>query len=121
MSDLISRQAVREALLKKGQSSKRYKLGETWELNWLEIEDALSCIPTIEAEPVKHGEWVEIKFSEGVYIDNEESNDIGLSITSAKCSLCQKYSEQLQQYRPKMPAYCSHCGAKMDGGADNAE
>lgn len=75
------------------------------------IDDA----PTMETEPVKHGEWEDVKFSEGVYKDNDDSNDIGLSITSAKCSLCQRYSERLQQYRPKMPAYCSHCGAKMDG------
>ena len=119
MSDLISKQAAREALLKKGQSSKRYKLGETWELNWLEIEDALSSIPIMETEPVKLGEWVDVKFSEGVYKDNDDSNDIGLSITSAKCSFCQRYSERLQQYSPTMPAYCQHCGAKMDGGADN--
>ena len=59
MDDLISRQAAREALLDKGQSSRRYKLGESWELNWLEIEDALSSISTVDAEPVKHGElWV---------------------------------------------------------------
>lgn len=68
-------------------------------------------------KPVKHGEWVDVKFSEGVFKDNDDSNDIGLSITSAKCSLCQRYSDNLQQYSPKMPAYCSHCGAKMDGGA----
>lgn len=84
-------------------------------------EDALLIIdnaPTIEAAPVKHGEWVDVKFSEGVFKDNDDSDDIGISITSAKCSLCQRYSERLQQYRPQMPTYCSHCGAKMDGGAD---
>ena len=72
--------------------------------------------------PVKHGEWEDVKFSEGVYKENDDSNDIGLSITSAKCSLCQRYSYMLQQYSPKMPAYCSYCGAKMDlkdGGAEN--
>ena len=74
------------------------------------IDDA----PTIESEPVKHAYWVDIKFSEGVFKDNDDSDDIGISITSAKCSLCQRYSEQLQQYSPHMPAYCSHCGAKMD-------
>ena len=69
---------------------------------------------TIDAEPVKHGEWENVKFSEGVYKEDDDSNDIVLSITSAKCSLCQRYSDILQQYSPKMPAYCSHCGAKMD-------
>ena len=27
-------------------------------------------------------------------------------------------SDMLQQYSPKMPAYCSHCGAKMDGESE---
>jgi DNA-binding transcriptional MocR family regulator len=82
------------------------------------VEKALETIkdmPTVDAEPVNHGQWVDVEFSEGIFKDNDDSNDIGLSITSAKCSLCQRYSEMLQQYRPKMPAYCSHCGARMDG------
>jgi hypothetical protein len=83
------------------------------------LPQIIDDVPTIDAEPVKHAYWVDIKFSEGVFKDNDDSDDIGISITSAKCSLCQRYSEQLQQYSPHMPAYCSHCGAKMDGGTDN--
>jgi hypothetical protein len=74
---------------------------------------ATDCVECKD-KAVKYGHWVDVKFSEGVYKDNDDSDDIGLSITSAKCSLCQRYSEQLQQYRPQMPTYCSHCGAKMD-------
>lgn len=74
MDDLISRQAAREALLDKGQSSRRYKLGESWELNWLEIEDALSSIPTIESEPVKHGHWID-GLGEEWHCDNKKLND----------------------------------------------
>lgn len=96
MSDLISKQAAREALLKKGQSSKRYKLGETWELNWLEIEDALSSIPIMETEPVKHGEWLE--YGEPTY---------------KRCSSCGK---RLSPALGIFPQYCPNCGAKMDGG-----
>jgi hypothetical protein len=91
----------------------RYNLGGE---NRIIVCGMLDDAPTIEAEPVKHGEWVDVKFSEGVFKDNDDSDDIGISITSAKCSLCHRYSDMLQQYSPKMPAYCSHCGAKMDGG-----
>lgn len=37
---------VVSALLTKGQSSKRYKLGETWELNFEEIREALDDVPS---------------------------------------------------------------------------
>lgn len=52
MSDLISRQDAIYALLEKGQRSRRYKLGEIWELNFDEIREALATVPS--AEPVKN-------------------------------------------------------------------
>ena len=52
MSDLISRQDAIYALLEKGQRSRRYKLGEIWELNFDEIREALATVPS--AEPVRH-------------------------------------------------------------------
>lgn len=41
-NDLITRRDVELALLEKGQRSRRYKLGDIWELNYDEIRDALS-------------------------------------------------------------------------------
>lgn len=41
-NDLITRREVELVLLEKGQKSKRYKLGEIWELNFDEIREALS-------------------------------------------------------------------------------
>lgn len=41
-NDLITRREVELVLLEKGQKSKRYKLGEIWELNFSEIREALS-------------------------------------------------------------------------------
>lgn len=49
--DCISRQAVRNALLNKGQHSKRYKLCETWELNLMEIEETLGELPSVTPQP----------------------------------------------------------------------
>ena len=39
--DLATRREIEIALLVKGQKSKRYKLGEIWELNYDEIREAL--------------------------------------------------------------------------------
>ena len=50
MSDLISRQAVIEALLEKGQASKRYRIGDFWELNFEEIREAISTVPSAQTE-----------------------------------------------------------------------
>ena len=49
-------------------------------------------IPTIEAEPVKHGQWIQ-------------------KCDSAVCSVCgdRCYSLSVMEYK-----YCPTCGAKMD-------
>ena len=52
MDDLISRKAVELAMIEKGQNSKRYRLGETWELNGEEIREALATIPSVEPEQI---------------------------------------------------------------------
>jgi hypothetical protein len=50
-SDCISKQAAYIAMVEKGQASKRYKLGEEWELNGAEIREALETVPSIQPEP----------------------------------------------------------------------
>ena len=56
-------------------------------------------MPTIEAEPVRHGRWIE-GTSRGSY--------------SIYCSYCGSHKETI------CPTdYCPNCGARMDGGADN--
>lgn len=41
-NDLITRREAELVLLEKGQRSRRYKLGDVWELNFDEIREALS-------------------------------------------------------------------------------
>lgn len=53
MGELINRKDVINALVNKGQASKRYKLDEVWELNLTEIEEALNELPAENAIPVK--------------------------------------------------------------------
>ena len=67
---------------------------------------------TVDAEPVKHGHWIE--------------SDVGLM-----CSECNHYTETTY-YEPfnnefgrgwalKRPYYCGYCGAKMDEVEDGLE
>ena len=67
-------------------------------IQWAEtIEDAIKEIlaaPTIEAEPVKTGRWIE---------------DDDLTLPS-HCSVCGEYALEWVETR-----YCPNCGAKMEG------
>ena len=54
-------------------------------------------MPSVEAEPVRHGYWM----------FHEQKNGY-----LWKCSKCKGNFDQ--QY-----SYCPHCGAKMDGGAED--
>lgn len=56
-NDLISRQATHLALIEKGQASKRYKLGETWELNGKEIREVLDALPSVQPSDEYNRGW----------------------------------------------------------------
>ena len=57
---------------------------------FVKVTDLLS-IPTIEAEPIKHGEWL-----------------VPSRISNPQCSICGGYSSIKTKF-------CGHCGAKMNG------
>lgn len=44
---LVDADGVSLAMVERGQRSSRYKLGEMWELNGLEIQEALQTVSTI--------------------------------------------------------------------------
>ena len=51
--DAVSRKAVYDAMVEKGQRSRRYKLGESWELNGTEIREALDTMPSAQPEIIR--------------------------------------------------------------------
>ena len=67
-----------------------------------DVQFGIDKIPTADVVEVRHGKWIE----------NSCYNI---------CSVCEKYVRawnddgDLQEF-----AYCPHCGAKMDGGNNNA-
>lgn len=61
--------------------------------------DEMLAQPTIEAEPVRHGRW-------------ERTSD-----GAARCTACKRKMNPSQYGY----AFCGLCGAKMDGGADDAD
>ena len=51
--DAVSRKAVYDAMVEKGQRSRRYKLGESWELNGTEIREVLDTMPSAQPENIR--------------------------------------------------------------------
>jgi hypothetical protein len=57
------------------------------------VRDWIDCVPLADVQEVRHGRWVEEKYS----------------LTNPKCSLCNEFSYEKS-------AFCPSCGAKMDRG-----
>ena len=52
-TETISRQAAKLEMVEKGQRSKRYKIGELWELNRAEIWEVLDALPSVQPEIIR--------------------------------------------------------------------
>ena len=70
-------------------------------------EYVLDDMPTIEADPVRHGKWGEQWTTRG-----ESMKEIELLF--GKCSNCGQWHVALQVTFPYFSKYCPNCGAKMD-------
>lgn len=68
--------------------------------DWDKAKQALASVPAADVVPVVHGKW--ISFLDGDHIMPERYY---------RCSRCGRVESRRQPY--------CHCGAKMDGGADN--
>ena len=66
---------------------------------FLNVQATVNAMPTIDAEPVRHGRWIRRKscHTQTGFVD--------------KCSVCQNMLVHLGC----KANYCPNCGAKMDG------
>ena len=62
-----------------------------------EVSGVIAASPTLDYEPVRHGEWM----------NNVDENGFLLNAWR-KCSVCGGLNYS------KKPSYCPNCGAKMD-------
>lgn len=65
--------------------------------------------PTIEAEPIRHGHWVNYQ-GHPIIVDNQGY----VRGEQAFCSACGEYLNGSDEYSVK-GRYCPSCGAKMEG------
>ena len=63
-----------------------------------EVDDA----PTIDAEPVRHGKWIEINTESGIFLDYDE-------VKCSECGFVEYFNKGWARFK-----YCPTCGAKMD-------
>lgn len=64
-------------------------------------------LPAIDAEPVRHGRWIE--------------HGGGFVVTCSNCNATYRKDvlQSLSPYAEHLTRHCPNCGARMDGGADN--
>ena len=65
---------------------------------WEDTITAIKKSPTIEAEPVKHGRWI---------------NNLEEAWQAFNCSICDESTDDTCMGKPRAN-YCPNCGAKMD-------
>lgn len=65
------------------------------------VPNIISNAPTVDAEPVRHGHWVRIKYVEGDWM---------------RCSACEENIWTTGEFAGlgSLERFCPHCGAKMD-------
>lgn len=74
--------------------------------------ESILQVPAIEAEPVRHGRWIECDYK---HIEH------GMIETEPKAGLCcSECRIGFKKNRMTYKAFCPACGARMDGGTDNA-
>ena len=94
MYDLIRRGDVLDALIEKGQKSKRYEWGDRWELNLFEIKEAVESVPSAEPER-KKGKWSNYK--------DEHCCSVCKCVVISEC-----WDDDIRY------DYCPYCGAEME-------
>ena len=110
MDDYIKREAAiaiiedaQKELCPVGRYGRNYVYGPDREKYdaWDEIIDALENMPAADVAPVVHGRWVTHYRS-------------GTPVADGYVSTC------CDMWNNRKSDYCPNCGAKMDGGAENA-
>ena len=86
---LIDADVALEALIEKGQVSRRYRLGEIWELNGQEIREALNTVPSAQ----KKGHWID----EGTNYYCSECHR-GCWVNSDYCPWCGADMREVQRF-----------------------
>lgn len=112
MPELIDKDYIKNMLLAWGKELSENPNAESdIQIDMIrQFYNSVRDFPTIESEPVRHWRWIP-------YYSDESYNVTNVFI----CSECEKSARFIMAYHECEYGFCPHCGARMDGGADNAE
>lgn len=117
----IDADALKYAIVEEGQRSKRYKLGEFWELNGDEIWQVIDAQPTIEPEP----HWIPVserlpeddkRFFNALKPNKEIDRSWGIGMKVPVCPNCEAIISPMcfwKNCKDKV-GWCEYCGQKID-------
>ena len=100
MMRLIDADALKDGLIDY-QQKYTDSLGDDY---WI-VENVLlriEEIPTIDAEPVRHGKWIELNTESGIFMTYDE-------VKCSECGFVEFFNKGWERFK-----YCPTCGAKMD-------
>ena len=100
MPELIDRAKVLEYLTTRIKTETPY--GEGYNRALEDAAELVNLMPTIDAQPVRHGRW-ELKML---------PFGGGDKVRAYLCTECDRYANMKFDF-------CPNCGAKMDGGSEN--
>ena len=127
--DLATRREIEIALLAKGQKSKRYKLGEIWELNYDEIREALDeLIPSYTKNSITENKVIDDMISRRKAISKakelyamgdcycDEYSMVGMLNSLPPAQPEREKSEWIEEdYVTKIKIRCKKCGEYARG------
>ena len=105
----MRRQDAVSASIEHPIADRYYTDKEHWEgvlLAFVEAKLTMDNMPTVDAAPVVHGEWIGDHGEHVPFIDGSPAN-------SCSCSICGKWLVGSDEYAT-FGYYCPNCGAKMD-------
>lgn len=100
--DLISRRALLEAIDERERAARKYApdlQDDELRLKLQSVREFVRNRPAVDAEPVRHGRWIQVKTAPSYHY----------------CSYCKsthKMSKSCNKY--VLFKYCPNCGARMD-------
>lgn len=115
MDEYIERQAAIEAF-ENGEADVIENYGDGCDFGFgiKNIKDVLNAIPATDVAPVRHGRWID-------RYGGRYENALHECSECRTCALYKSERDVLGSVRlvQELSEYCPHCGARMDGGADN--
>lgn len=105
MAEYVERKAIMEFPIRKDRCDKEHA-NEHFIFGIESVLDYVENLPAADVAPVVHGQW--IKYPRAHYF---------------KCSECKytvPYKKAMLVNKTRQYNYCPHCGAKMNGGDNDA-